>query len=156
MNKMRIGVVRRFWFNLRDRGNLKFSQKFIFSVDICLLISFLVRRNLIKGGFFYNFIDLMCVSYFAIEEDLFHLLFFCLFATRVWESICGWLEMKHLVENSILNYVDNLFSFMSGKVVRSKKMLVWLAMCGSLWLRRNNIILNNVGSNIATTFTKLN
>lgn len=83
MNIIRIGVIRRFWFSLRYCGDLKFSKKFIFSVGVCLLIGFLVRRNLTKGFFSHNFTDLVCVSYFAIEEDLFHLLFSCSFATIV-------------------------------------------------------------------------
>lgn len=120
------------WVQLKRLWKYKVQSK-IHIFDWHMFINKLpCKKKPNKRGIFHNFIHLTCVSCFAIEKDLFHLLFSCLFATRVWESICDWSEMEHLVENSILNHVDNFFSLKSGKVVRNKKMLVWLTTRGSL------------------------
>lgn len=93
----------------------------------------------------------MYVSCFSLPKDLFHLLISCPFASRVWYSIGEWLKMDHIFKNSILSHVEKLYSFMRGKIIRSRKLSVWLTTCWCLWLRRNNIIFNNEGRNVEET-----
>lgn len=56
------------------------------------------KIELDKRGIFHSFIDLICVYCWTLQEDLYHLLISCSFASRVWDSIREWLELKHIMK----------------------------------------------------------
>lgn len=93
---------------LKGYGELTFRQRFKY-LDGMIINRLPSKKELDKRKIIHIVIDLMCVSYFAVEKDLFHLSFSCSFAAKVWESICEWLEMKIFVENSILNYAKKFY-----------------------------------------------
>lgn len=121
-----------------------------FNNETSLHLKFHRKSELFKRGIFHSFMDRMCVSCFTLQENIYHLLISCPFASRVWESIGEWLEFELISESIILNH-DQFYSHMRGKVVKSKKISIWLATCWYLWLRRNIVIFNKFGRNIKDT-----
>ncbi|XP_058742476.1 uncharacterized protein LOC131614964 [Vicia villosa] len=90
--------------------------------------------------------SLLCPVCSEYDEDLNHLFFTCVGATRVWELVFLWLNGDHLSFGPFdleLPLVDQVCARLSTLVHPSFSMFFWLLVSWCIWWSRNNLVFNN-------------
>lgn len=103
------------------------------------------REALSFRGIFSGSNSLGCPLCSIYSKTILHLFFDCFLAFQVWEQIYKWMKVPFQFEldASGTNFSSLIF-LLKGRVHKSNRLLVWLAVCWAIWLSRNEVVFQQV------------
>lgn len=95
----------------------------------------------VGGCYWFGCHNLVCHFCLVDEEFLSHLFADCMMVSKVWEKIYKWMDISFQpeLEVSSTNF-SNFISSLKGRSNKNLRILVWIAVCWSIWTSMNEML----------------
>ncbi|XP_058785013.1 uncharacterized protein LOC131659917 [Vicia villosa] len=144
----KLKAMSRLWDSLVPSKILVFGWR-------CIKDRIATRDHLSIRGIITDDNNKVCMFCFGQTETMDHLMVRCPFIKMVWSRIFAWLGIERVNSQNMVDHLLRFCDLLADKVRPKKIILIWLAMCRTIWCKRNAIIFKAEAVSVADIVDKV-